>query len=167
MIGGIISDGGRGIASLAMQAEEDVNACPEWASCGGFRTEVGDSLTADGILLIVKGGDNLGGLVKMLNGSVPGEEEAPDEKHEFHEEPELDRPEVAGALLVFAGPEAEVKANGDQVGDMVGSWVGGGSFRGNYRVHDIQGGGLFSADGGIFEPVVIELPREALVQPGM
>ena len=128
---------------------------------------MGYGLVKDGILLIVEGDDNLGGLVKMLNGSVPGEEEAPDEKHEFHEEPELDRPEVAGALLVFAGPEAEVKSNGDKVRDVVGYGIVGGSFHSNYRAHDIQGGGLFSADGGIFEPVVLELPREALVQPGM
>ena len=103
----------------------------------------------------------------MLDGSVPGEEEAPDEKHEFHEEPELDRPVVAGAILVFAGQEAEVEANGDKVIDVVGSGIVGGSFHSNYRAHDIQGGGLFSSDGGIFDPIGLELPREALVEPGV
>ena len=97
---------------------------------------MGDSLTADGILLIFEGDDNLGGLVKMLDGSVPGEEEAPDEKHEFHEEPELDRPVVAGAILVFAGPEAEVKSNGDKVRDVVGYGIVGGSFHSNYGLKD-------------------------------
>ena len=57
----------------------------------------------NGILLVVKGDDNLGGLAEILRGSVPGEKEVPDEEHEVHEGPELDRPAVAGALRVFAG----------------------------------------------------------------
>ena len=64
---------------------------------------MGDSLTADGILLIVKGDENLGGLAEMLGRSAPGEEEVPNKEHEVHKEPELDRPAVAGALGVFAG----------------------------------------------------------------
>ena len=32
---------------------------------------------------------------------------------------------MAGALRVFTGPEAEVEANGDQVGDVVDSGVEG------------------------------------------
>ena len=62
---------------------------------------------------IVEGDDNLGGLAQMLSGSVPGEEEVPDEEREVREGPELDHPAVAGELCLFAGPEAEVKANGD------------------------------------------------------
>ena len=62
MIGGIIADGGGGIAPLVAQAEEDVDARLDLAGYSGLRTEVGDSLTADGVLLIVKGDDNLGGL---------------------------------------------------------------------------------------------------------
>ena len=65
----------------------------------------------DGILLIVKGDDNLGGLAKILSRNVPGEEKVPDKEHEVHEGPELDRLAVAGALRVFAGPEAEIEAN--------------------------------------------------------
>ena len=34
MIGWNISDGRGGIASPAMQEEEDVNACLDWAGCG-------------------------------------------------------------------------------------------------------------------------------------
>ena len=126
---------------------------------------MGDSLTADGILLIVVGGDNLGGLSEMLGGGVPGEEEIPDKEHEVHEGPELDHPAVAGALCVFAGSQVEVEANGDQVGNVVGSEVGIGSCRGDDRVHNSQRGGIYSLDGGVFELVGLELLREALVQP--
>ena len=84
MIGGKISDGGGGIATLVAQAEEDVNARFDWAGCGGLKTEVGDGLAVDGIFLIVEGDENLGGLAEMLGGSVPGEEEVPDEEHEAH-----------------------------------------------------------------------------------
>ena len=75
MIRGIIADGGGGITHLVVQAQEDVDAHLDWAGCGGLRTEVGDGLAVDGILLIVEGGDNLSGLAKMLGGSVPGEKE--------------------------------------------------------------------------------------------
>ena len=143
MIGGIITDGGGGITTLVPQAEEDVNARLYWAGCDGLRTEVGDGLAVDGILLIVEGDDNLDGLAEMFGGSIPGEEEVPDEEQKIHEAPELDRPPVAGALRVFAGPEAQVEANGDQVGDVVGSGVGGGIYLGDDGVHDYQGGGLF------------------------
>ena len=106
MIGGIIADGGCGIATLVAQAEEDVNARLYWAGCGGLRVEVGDGFAADGILPIVEVDVNLGGLAEMLGGSVPGEEEVPDKEHEVHEGTELDHLAVAGALCVFAGPEA-------------------------------------------------------------
>ena len=84
MIGGKIADGGGGIASLVAQAEEDADARLDWAGCSGLRTEVGDSLTADGILLIIEGDENLGGLAEILGGSVPREEEVPGEEHEVH-----------------------------------------------------------------------------------
>ena len=76
---------------------------------------MGDSLATDGILLIVKGDDNLGGLMEIFVGSVPGEEEVPGEEHEVHEGPDLDCPAVAGALREFVGQKAEVEANVDQV----------------------------------------------------
>ena len=62
MIGGIIADGGGGITPLAVQAEEDVDACIDWSGCGGLGTEVGYGLAADGILLIVESEENLSGL---------------------------------------------------------------------------------------------------------
>ena len=58
-----------------------VDAHLDWAGYSRLRTEVGDSLTADGILLVVGGDEKLGGLAEMLGGSVPGEEEVPDEEH--------------------------------------------------------------------------------------
>ena len=167
IIGGEFADGGGGIAALFAQAEEDVDACLEWAGCGGLRTEVGDGLATDSILLIVEGDKHLGGLAEMLGRSVLGEEEVPDEEHEVQEGQKLDRQVVAGALRVFTIPEAEVEANGDQVGDVVGSGVGGGSCRGDDGVHNSQGGGLFSSDKGIFEPVGLELPCDALVEAGV
>ena len=87
MIGGEIADGVGGIANLVVQAEEDVDVRLDWSGCGGLRTKVGYSLTADGILLIVKSGDNLGGLAEMHGGSVSGEEEFPNEEHKVHEGP--------------------------------------------------------------------------------
>ena len=106
MIKGKISDGGGEISSLVVQAEEDIDARLDWAGCGGLRTEVGDGLTADGILLIVEGDDNLDGLAEMLDGSIPEEEEVPEKEHEVHEGLDLDRPDVANALHIFTGPEA-------------------------------------------------------------
>ena len=139
----------------------------DWEGCGGLRTEMEDSLATDGIIMIVKGDENLSSLAEMLGGSVPREEEVPDKEHEVHEGPELDRLAVAGALRVFAGPESEAEAAGDQVGNVVGYGGGGGRCLGNYGVHDSQGDCLFSSDRGIFEPVGLELPREALVDPGV
>ena len=45
----------------------------------------------------------------------------PDKKHELQERTELGRPEVSHALGALAGPEAEVKAQLEQVGNMAGS----------------------------------------------
>ena len=136
MIGGTITDGGGGTTPLVVQAEEDVDARLDWAGCGGLRTEVGDGLAAYDILLIVESDENLSGLTVMLSRSVPGEEEVPDEEHEVHEGLELDCPAVVGALRVFAGPEVEVEADGDQIGDVVGSDVRGGSCLGDNGVHN-------------------------------
>ena len=87
MIGGIITDGCGGITPLVAKAEEDVDARLDWAGCGGLGVEVGDGLAADSILLIVEGEDNLSGPAELLGGSIPGEEEVPDEEHDIHEGP--------------------------------------------------------------------------------
>ena len=118
-----IAGGDGRIASLVVQAEEDVDTRLDWAGCSRLRTEVRDCLTADGILLIVEGDDNFCGMAEMLSGNVPGEEKVPNKEHKVHEGPGLDCPAVAGALRVFTGLEAEVEANYGQVGDVVGSGV--------------------------------------------
>ena len=87
MIRGEIDDGGGGIASLVLHADEDIYARLYWSGCGRLRTEVGESLTADGILLVVEGDEKLGGLAEMLNGSVPREEEVLDKELGGHEGP--------------------------------------------------------------------------------
>ena len=69
---------------------------------------------------------------------------------------------MAGALHVFAGPEAEIESNGDQVGNVVGSGVRGASWCSDNGVHDSQGGGLLSLDGEIIDTAGLELPCEAL-----
>ena len=60
-----------------------------------------DGLTVDGILLIVVGDEKLGGPAEMLTRGVPREKKIPDEEHEVHEGPELERPALARALCVF------------------------------------------------------------------
>ena len=82
----------------------------------------------------------------------PGKEEAPNKEHEIHEGTELDRPAVAGALRVFTGLEAEVEANGDQVGDVAGYGVGGGSCLGDDGLDDPKGGSLSRRTGGSSRP---------------
>ena len=74
---------------------------------------------------------------------------------------------MSGALCVFTGTEEEVESNGYQFGDMVGSGVKYGSCSSNNGVHYSQGGGLFFSERGILDPVGLELPREALVEPGV
>ena len=55
MIGGKIADGGGGIASLVVQAEEDVDTRLDWAGYGGLRPEIRYSLTSDSIILVAEG----------------------------------------------------------------------------------------------------------------
>ena len=95
--------------------------------------------------------------------AVPGEEKVPNEEYEVREGPELDRPAVVSAIRVFAGPEAEIEANCDQVRDLVGSGVIGAGCHGNNGVNDSQGDNIFSPDGGIIGSVGLELMCEALV----
>ena len=41
-----------------------------------------DRLVPDGVLLVVQGEDNRGGILEMINGGVGGEELVPDEENE-------------------------------------------------------------------------------------
>ena len=85
MIRGIIADGGGRSTPSVAEAEKDVDAGPDGAGCCRLGEELRDGLTADGILLIVEGEDNLSCPAEMLGRSVPGEEEVPDKEHEVHE----------------------------------------------------------------------------------
>ena len=105
MTGAKIADGGGGITSPAAQVEEYVGVRLDWAGWGGLRPEVGDGLTADGILLIVEGDKNLCGIAEMPSRGVPRKEKVSGREHKVHRGTELDRPAVAGALRVFEGPE--------------------------------------------------------------
>ena len=55
---------------------------------------------------------------RLLNGGVGWEELVPHKEDEVHEGMELDCYVVAGALGVFAQSEAEVEAQGEQIGDL-------------------------------------------------
>ena len=72
---------------------------------------------------------------------------------------------MAGALRVFAGPEAEVEANGDQFGNVVGSWARGTGFYVDKGVNNSHGDGILLLERGILEPVGLGLPRKVLVNP--
>ena len=113
---------------------------------------MGGGLAADGILLIVEDEVNVSGPAEMLGGSVPKEEEVPDEEHQIHERTLFDRRAVASTLCLFVGSQAEVEANGHQVSDVVGYGVGRGSCLGDDGVHDSKKGGLSSLDRGSSRP---------------
>ena len=107
------------------------------------------------------------GMAKIIGGGFPGEEKVSYKEHKVHEGPELDFLLVAGVLNVFTRPEAEVEANGDQVVDVVGSGVVGAGCSSADGVNYSQGDGFFSLDGGILDPIGLEFPCEALVDPGV
>ena len=152
MIGGKITDGGSGIISLVAQVEEDVDDRLDWTGCGGIRIELRDGLTVDYILLIVEGDENLDGLAEIIGGGVPGEKKVYNEEHKVCEGRELDRPEVAGALPVFAVPEGELESNSDQFSDVMDSWVEGDICCNDDGVQNSQGNGLLLSDGGSLSP---------------
>ena len=91
---------------MFLQVEEDIKSRSNWAGCWGLRSEVRDGLTLDGILLVVQGEGDLGGMLKLLVWGVWGEEGVADEEHEFQEWAELDYPTMADALFVLAGTQA-------------------------------------------------------------
>ena len=67
-----------------------------------------DSLTSDGIFLVVQVENNLSRLMEVIDWGVHGEETVPDEEHEVQEGGGLDYPVVACTLGVFTGPDAVV-----------------------------------------------------------
>ena len=123
-----------------------------------------DSLTSYGILLVVQGEDDLGGMLKVIDRGVSRDDMVPNKEHKFQEGPGLNFTVVARALDVFAGPEAEVESKLYQVGTVPGLWVGGGGS----CVHDgLDGalGGAFSLlECGILNPISFELVGYSLVQ---
>ena len=64
-------------------------------------------------------------MLEVLDWGVGWEESVPHEEDEVHEGLELDCSVVASALGVFALSEAEVEAQGDQIGDLTGFGIGG------------------------------------------
>ena len=105
--------------------------------------------------------------MEVLDWDVHGGETVPDEEHEVQEGLELECLLVACVLGVFAGPEAEVEAQLDQVGDVVGLGVRSLGSCGHNGVNDSQEDGFFPLDWGVLDPVGFELPGEALVETGV
>ena len=59
-------------------------------------------------------------MLKLIEQGIGREECVADEGNEFEEGTELDGPVMAGALGVFAGTQAEVKSQDNQVGNVLG-----------------------------------------------
>ena len=87
---------------MFMQAEEDVDTHSNCAACRILRSEVRDSITLDGVLLVVQGQDDLGDVLKRTNRGVRGEEDVSGEEDEVHEGTELDYSVMASVLCVLA-----------------------------------------------------------------
>ena len=64
-------------------------------------------------------------MLELFDCGVGWEESVPHEEDKVHEGPELDCSAVASTLGVFTKSEAEVEAQGDQVGDLAGLGIGG------------------------------------------
>ena len=106
-------------------------------------------------------------MLELLDGGVDWEELVPHKEDKAHEGPELDCSPVAGALGVFVRSEAEVEAQGDQVGDLTVFGVGGEGCYGNDGVDDAEWDSLFSFDQRVLQAVDFELPGETSVQSGV
>ena len=106
-------------------------------------------------------------MLEVLDGGVGWEESVPHEEDEVHEGLELDCSVVASALGVFALSEAEVEAQGDQIGDLTGFGIGGEGCCGDDGVDDADRDGLFSFDQRVLQAVGFKLPGETSVQSGV
>ena len=103
-------------------------------------------LNLDRILLVARGVDDLGDMLKLIDWGVGRNEMISNKKHRFQERPELDCPAMARVLGVFAGTEAEVESKLDQVHNMAGFWVGESCHNGHYGVYDTNGDGFLWID---------------------
>ena len=84
---------------MFLQAEEYVNARSNWVGCLALRSEVRDSLTLDGVLLVFQGKDDLYDILKLLDWGVWGEESVADKGNEFEEGTGLDGPAMELPLV--------------------------------------------------------------------
>ena len=73
---------------------------------------------------------------------------------------------VVCAFGVFAGPEAEVASELDQVGNMVGLGVRCIGFYGNNGANSAQGDSFFPTYWGILDPIDFEMPGDVLLKTG-
>ena len=103
-------------------------------------------LNLDRILLVARGVDDLGDMLKLIDWGVGRNEMISNKKHRFQERPELDCPAMARVLGVFAGTEAEVYSQLDQIGDVPGPWVGGGGSCSHEGLDDAQRGVFLQLD---------------------
>ena len=71
--GRVVADCGGCITAMLSLAEEDVDARSNWASGQALRSEVRDSLTSNGILLVVQGEDDLGDVLEPPDWGIRGE----------------------------------------------------------------------------------------------
>ena len=102
MRGRVVADCGGRIIDILSLAEEDVDPHSNWAGGRSLQSEVRDGLTSDGILLVVKGENNLRNVLEPPNWGILGEEGVPGEEDEVHEGTELHCPTMAGALEIIA-----------------------------------------------------------------
>ena len=66
--------------------------------------EVREILPSDGVLLVVQGEDDMGGMLGTLDGGIGRDEIVSSEEHEFQQGTELDGSAMTGALGVLTGP---------------------------------------------------------------
>ena len=57
-------------APLLVRAEEDVNIIPDWVGCCLLRSEFGDVLSPECILMVISFTENLGDLMEPLDGGI-------------------------------------------------------------------------------------------------
>ena len=82
-------------------------------------------------------------MLELLDGGVSWENSVPHEEDKVHEGLELDCSLVAGVLGVFIRSEAELEAQGYQVGDLTGFGVRGEGCCGDDGLGDAEWDGLF------------------------